>query len=93
MGMTGVSAVVGDTIEGDASYIHTKTFGGTGPTLVGGTSYYLGLGERYMTYRTAASARDDSGAGATVLGWSLTGDTCEPFVSTSSTLYLKVEAL
>jgi len=92
-GMSGVSVVTGDIVEGVNSYIHMVSFGGLGPTLTGGSTYYIGLGERYATYRTLVSTRDDSGAGASVKGWSLTNSTCQPFTSTSSNLYLKVVPL
>lgn len=49
---TGVSFVNAGTLGTDTKYTHTKTWtAGVRPSLVGGTTYLIGMGERYQSSR------------------------------------------
>lgn len=93
-GNSGVSIVSLGTVAGKEAYKHTKDYGTSGPTLTAGTTYYLGLGERYgVTHNALSNGDDEAGPGAKVLGWSLTANPCQSFVDVGADLYLEVTAL
>jgi len=89
-GNSGVSFLTEGTIDGSVSYRHKKDFLGSGPSLTSGMTYYIGIGERYKSYRALSLDVDDAGAGVKVLGWSLTNATSQPYVDIGATTYLKV---
>lgn len=95
-GTSNVSIVAGDTLEGSVKYTHTMNYGGTGPSLTGGTSYYFCIGDRYAAYQALSSTADDSGQAGQAFGWSLvnTNTSPSPIQEISGVqLYLDVVAL
>jgi hypothetical protein len=82
---TGISFTNDGTLGSDTKYIHTKTWGeGSRLSLVAGTTYLMGLGERYQ------SGRKILGTGTTttweVYEWSLSTTSSPSNVTTNSTV-------
>lgn len=66
------------TVGGYNFYKHVKDYSGTGPSLTGGTAYYLYIGERYANSTRLSIDGNTSGAYADVYEWSLGNSSTTP---------------